>query len=193
MKPPSETVHWLFATGFLVLGLTMVAETLVGTEVWRRRSWRAYFLPVMIFLVGIALWPVMVFFTNSTMHMLAHGIWAQTMTLAGAAQLGLARGKLQSRLWELTVPVGLVVSGVAFLIHEQNGWLFARSAFIHHAMGWTLIVGAVFPLGRFVRPRAWVFSGGYAMMVLALAVLLYSDRDLAPIFGHLSELAGPPP
>ena len=40
------------------------------------------------------MWPVMVFFTNSTIHMLAHGAWAQAMMLAGAAELGLVRGKL---------------------------------------------------------------------------------------------------
>jgi len=28
-------------------------------------------------------------------------------------------------------------------------------------------------------------------MVVALAVMLYSDRDVAAIFGHLSPLAGP--
>ena len=47
-----------------------------------------------LLLMGVLMWPVMVFFTNSTIHMLAHGSWAQAMMLAGAAELGLARGKL---------------------------------------------------------------------------------------------------
>ena len=38
-----------------------------------------------------------------------------------------------------------LVSGIAFLIHEQNPWLFSRAAFLHHAIGWTLLVGADLP------------------------------------------------
>ena len=95
MTPPAEVVHWMFAVGFLFLGLCLLAETIVGREVWRRRSWRAYLWPGVAFLMGILMWPVMVFFTSSAIHMLAHGVWAQAMMVAGAAQLGLVRGKLQ--------------------------------------------------------------------------------------------------
>jgi hypothetical protein len=85
--------------------------------------------------------------------------------------------------------LALFVSGAAFLIHEQNGWLFARSAFLHHAIGWTTIVGSVFPLLRTFQPRVRVWQGGFALTIVALAVLLFCDRNLAPIFGHLSEAA----
>ena len=107
MEPPAEVVHWMFGVGFLFLGLCLLAETIVGREVWRRRSWRAYLWPSVAFLMGILMWPVMVFYTSSAIHMLAHGAWAQTMMLAGMAQLGLVRGKLRSPLWELTAPVGV--------------------------------------------------------------------------------------
>ena len=100
------------------------------------------------------MWPVMVFYTSSAIHMLAHSAWAQTMMLAGGAQLGLVRGKLRSPLWELTLPFALLVSGLAFLIHEQNPWLFSRAAFLHHALGWTVLVGALICLGRALRPRS---------------------------------------
>src|SRR2546426_2164043 len=73
MQPPSEHVHWMFATGFLVLGLCQFGEAIVGTEVWRRRAWRAYLWPSVFFLMGVLMWPVMTIFTNSTIHMLAHG------------------------------------------------------------------------------------------------------------------------
>lgn len=190
--PPAEHVHWMFATGFLILGLCLLAEVIVGTETWRRRAWRAYLWPGLLFLMGVLMWPVMVFFTNSTVHMLAHGSWAQVMMLAGAAQLGLVRGKLKSAYWTLTVALALAVSGGAFLIHEQNPWLFSRSAFLHHALGWTAIAAAVFPLGQTFRPRSPVFNSGFALVLVAFAVLLYADRDLAPIFGHLSQVAGTP-
>ncbi|HEV8603298.1 MAG TPA: hypothetical protein VGQ68_07885 [Gaiellaceae bacterium] len=190
MEPPPEVVHWMFAAGFVFLGLCLLAETIVGRDVWRRRSWRAYLWPGVAFVMGLFMWPVMVFFTSSAIHMLAHGAWAQAMMLAGAAQLGLVRGKLRSRLWELTMPFALVVSGGAFLIHEQNPWLFSRSAFLHHALGWTMLVGALFPLGRFVRPRSPVFNAGFALVFIAISVLLFCDRNVAPIFGHLSPLAG---
>jgi len=133
---------------------------------------------------------VMVFYTSSAIHMLAHSAMAQAMMLAGAAQLALVRGKLHNALWELTVPFALLVAGLAFLVHEQNSWLFSRSAFLHHALGWTLVAGAAITLGRAARPRSPVFNAGFALTFIAVAALLFCDRNLAPIFGHLSPLAG---
>ncbi|TMK70345.1 MAG: hypothetical protein E6G50_09115 [Actinobacteria bacterium] len=89
MQPPSEHVHWLFATGFLILGLCLLGEAIVGTEVWRRRAWRAYIWPGVLFGLGVFMWPVMTFFTNSTIHMLAHGSWAEVLMHAGATELAL--------------------------------------------------------------------------------------------------------
>ena len=192
MEPPSEMVHWLFGMGLLLLGLIMLAEVIVGAEVWRRRKWRIYLWPGIAFGLGVAMWPVMTFFTNSAIHMVAHGAWAQALMAMGAAELGLAKGKLKSRWWRLATPVGIAVSGAAFLVHEQNGWFFARSAFLHHLVGWTLIGAALFPLLLVFRPRSMVFKTGFAVAVVALSVMLFSDRDLAPVFGHLSPLAGPP-
>ena len=87
--------------------LLLLAEAIVGREVWRRRRWRAYLWPALLFALGVLMWPVMVFFTNSTMHMLAHSAWAQVMMLAGAAELGLVTGKLKSEWWRLCVPAGV--------------------------------------------------------------------------------------
>lgn len=192
MQPPPEVVHWMFATGFLFLGLCLLAEAIVGREVWRRRAWRAYLWPSTAFLMGVLMWPVMVFFTSSAVHMLAHGVWAQVMMVAGAAQLALVRGRARSPNWNLTVPFAFVVSGLAFLLHEQNPWLFSRSAFLHHAIGWTLIFAALLPLGAALRPRSAFFRTGFALTFVVLAVLLYCDRNVAPIFGHLSPRAGEP-
>ena len=192
MQPPSEMVHWLFATGFLLLGLVLIAEAIVGEEVWRRRAWRVYLWPGIAFALGVLMWPVMTFFTNSAIHMLAHGAWAQTLMVAGMAELGLARGKLHSRWWRLALPVGLAVSGIALLAHEQNSWFFARSAFLHHLLGWTVLVAALIPLGLVFRRRSTVLQSGFALTFVVIAVMLYCDRDLAPVFGHLSPLAGTP-
>jgi hypothetical protein len=190
MEPAAEFVHWMFATGFVLLGVCLLAQAVVGDEVWRRRPWRAYLWPGLIFLMGLLMWPVMVFYTNSTVHMLAHGSWAQVMMLAGGAELGLVRGKLHNRYWRLAWPLAFLVSGSAILIHEQNGWLFARAAFLHHLIGWTMVVCAIFPLAAVFRPRSTVFRTGFALTFVVLGVLLYCDRDVAPIFGHLSEFAG---
>jgi hypothetical protein len=192
MQPPAEHVHWLFATGFLLLGLFLLARTIVGDEVWARRRWRAYLWPSLLFALGVLMWPVMVFFTNSTIHMVAHGAWAQTMMLAGAAELGLVRGKLHNRAWRLALPFAFAVSGAALLVHEQNGWLFARAAFLHHALGWTALVGAIFPLVAIVRPRSRILGSGLALTLVVFAVFLYADRDVAPVFGHISSRAGEP-
>jgi hypothetical protein len=140
--------------------------------------------------MGVLMWPVMALYTNSTIHMLAHGSWAQVMMLAGGAELGLVRGKLHSRNWRLTMPLAFVVSGAAFLVHEQNSWFFARAAFLHHLIGWTLIIGAIFPLVATFRPRSTVWRSGFALAFVVLGVMLYCDRDVAPVFGHLSPLAG---
>ncbi len=190
MQPPAEHVHWLFATGFLLLGLLLLAEAIVGREVWRRRAWRAYLWPSLFFGLGVLMWPVMVFFTNSTIHMLAHSAWAQVMMLAGGAELGLVNGKLKNELWKLATPLAFAVSGAAFLIHEGNPWLYSRSAFVHHVCGWTLLIGALFPLGAAFKPRSLVFNAGCALVFVAVAVTLFSSRDVAPVFGHLSPSAG---
>ena len=145
-----------------------------------------------MFLMGVAMWPVMVFFTSSTLHMLAHGAWAEVMMIAGAAELGLASGKLRNPLWRLAIVNAFVVTGVAFLIHEQNDWFFQRSAFLHHLLGWTFLISAIFPLGRVIRPRATVFATGFALAFVVVGIILYTDRDVAPVFGHLSPLAGEP-
>jgi hypothetical protein len=192
VQPPAEHVHWLFATGFLLLGLILIAEVAVGPEVWRRRAWRAYLWPAIAFSLGVLLWPVMVFYTNSTLHMIAHGAWAQVLMLGGAIELALVRGKLQSKWWRLGMTSVFLVSGAAFLVHEQNPWFFQRSAFLHHLMGWTLLVSSIFPLARTIRPRSQVAATGFALMFVVVAVMLYCDRDVAPVFGHISPLAGAP-
>ena len=192
MQPRAEFVHWLFGTGMLLLGLIMVAEGIVGREVWQLRAWRVYLWPGIAFGLGVLMWPVMAFFTNSAIHMVAHGVWAQALMVMGAAELGLAKGKLKSRWWGLAAPVGIALSGVAFLVHEQNPWFFARAAFLHHLIGWTLITAALVPLAMVARPRSTALKSVFGLFVLALAVMLFCDRDLAPVFGHLSPLAGPP-
>jgi hypothetical protein len=190
--PPSEHVHWLFATGFLSLGLCLLGEAIVGTGVWRMRAWRAYLWPGIAFGLGVFMWPVMVFYTNSTLHMLAHGAWAEVLMFAGAVELALVRGKLQSSWWGLAMAAAFVVSGTAFLVHEQNAWLFQRSSFLHHLLGWTLLVAAVFPLARSIRPPSHAAAAGFALTFVVVAVVLFCDRDVAPVFGHISPLAGTP-
>ena len=190
MQPRAEMVHWVFASGVLVLGLIMIAQAIAGPTVWAKRRWRVYLWPGIVFGLGILMWPVMTVYTNSAIHMVAHSIWAQALMVMGAAELGLAKGKLSSPWWRLAAPVGIAFSGLAFLVHEQNGWLFARSAFLHHLIGWTLIVASLLPLGEALRPRRPVWTVGLAATWIAIAVMLFSDRDVAPIFGHLSPLAG---
>jgi len=190
MEPHAEMVHWLFGAGILFIGLCLFCEAVVGTEVWRRRTWRAYLWPGVAFTLGVLLWPVMAFYTNSAIHMYAHGSWAEVLMLAGGAELGLVHGRLHNPLWRLTWPLALVVTGAAFLIHEQNSWLFARSAFLHHTLGWTFIVTALFPLALVFRPRSNALRAGFALMIVVVSVQLFADRDVAPIFGHLSPLAG---
>src|SRR5262249_60294535 len=119
------------------------------------------------------MWPVMVFYTNSTIHMIAHGSWAEVMMFAGAVELARVRGKLHSSAWSLAMGAAFLVSGLAFLVHEQNAWFFMRSAFLHHLLGWTLVVASVLPITRSVRPRSNVAAAGLVLTFVVFAVLLY--------------------
>ena len=190
MVPRPEIAHWFAASVVLFFGLVLLSEAIVGTEVFRRRRWRAYLAPSMALGGGVFIWVIVVFSTFSTMHLLAHSVWAQAATAAGAVQLAVVRGRLHSSYWALVTAGALFVSGASFLVHEQNGWLFARSAFLHHLIGWTLVVSAIFPLGAALLPRRAVWAYGFAITWIAVAVMLFADRDIAPIFGHLSDLAG---
>ena len=191
MIPKAETAHWVAASVALLIGLLLVAEAIVGPEVFRRRAWRAYLFPAIVVASSVGLWIIVVFSTFSTMHLLAHALWAQAALVAGAVELAVVRGKLKSPNWSLVPGFALLVSGLAFLVHEQNPWLYSRSAFLHHAIGWMLVVVALFPLGQALRPRQVVWRAGFALTFVLLAILLFADRDAAPIFGRYGLGGGP--
>jgi len=189
MEPRPEIAHWWFASIFLLLGLILLAEVIVGPTVFGR-PWRRYLWPATALASGVLLWLVAALSTFSMLHLIAHSIWAQAAMIAGAVELAVVRGLLRRPAWSLVTAGMLAVSGASFLVHEQNGWLFSRSAFLHHAIGWVLVAAALFPIGKAIRPRLAIWSTGFAVTVIVVAVLLYTDRDVAPIFGHLSEFAG---
>jgi ATP/ADP translocase len=191
MLPKAETAHWLAASTALLIGLLLLAEAIVGTEVFRQRRWRAYLFPAVVLVSSVLLWLITIFSTLSTMHLLAHAVWAQAALIAGAVQLAVVRGKLTGPSWSLVPALALLVSGTAFLVHEQNDWLFSRAAFLHHAIGWMLVVASLFPLGQALRPHGVVWRAGFAVTFVLLAVLLFADRDAAPIFGRYGMSGGP--
>jgi len=41
-------------------------------------------------------------------------------------------------------------------------------------------------------PRSYAVATGFALTFVVISVMLYSDRDVAPVFGHISPLAGTP-
>lgn len=190
MTPRAEIAHWLFAAGFLFFGLVLLAEAVVGPEVFRRRAWRANLWPVLALVAGLFLWLIAILSTFSTLHLIAHSLWAQLAMIAGGVQLAVVRGKLHNPRWSLVTAAAVLLSGVSFVVHEQNAWLFSRSAFLHHVIGWTLIVASVFPIGAALRPRRSLWAYGFALTFVVVAGMLFADRDVAPIFGHLSDLAG---
>ena len=106
--------------------------------------------------------------------------------IAGGVQLAVVRGKLRSPHWSLVTAIALLVSGAAFLVHEPNPWLYSRAAFLHHAIGWMLVAAALFPIGQALRPRWPLWRAGFALTFIVLALLLFADRDAAPIFGRFA-------
>jgi hypothetical protein len=185
MVPRAEIAHWVAASVALLLALILLSEIIVGSEVFRRRAWRAYLWGAVALCGGVLMWVIAIFSTFSTMHLVAHSLWAEAAMIGGAVQLAVVRGKLTSPRWSLVTSGAIFFSGIAFLVHEQNDWLFSRSAFLHHTIGWTLVFAAFFPLGAAIRPKKMIWSAGFALMWVALAIMLYADRDTAPIFGHL--------
>src|SRR2546423_1005114 len=113
MLPNAEFVHWWFATGFLIIGVVLLAEAIVGEEVWRRRIWRAYLWPSFLFVMGLLMWPVMTFYTNSTIHLLAHRSVAHAVEFAGAggAARGGGRGLRRAGLAALAARAGALAHG----------------------------------------------------------------------------------
>ena len=111
--------------------------------------------------------------------------------VAGAAELGLARGKLHNPLWRLAIAArprrlrrrvprpraerlvlpALGVPAPPARLDARSSARSSRSAGV-------------------VRPRSVAFATRVRAAFVALAVMLYSDRDVAPVFGHLSPLAG---
>ncbi|MGH3065665.1 MAG: hypothetical protein ACRDOF_05110, partial [Gaiellaceae bacterium] len=148
MIPRPESAHWLAGAFVLLLGLVLVSEVVVGTQVFRRRPWRAHLFPSLALGSGVGLLVITIFSTFSTMHLVAHALWAEAAMIAGGVQLAVVRGKLQSPQWSLVTAGALLVCGAAFLVHEANPWLFSRSAFLHHVIGWMLVAAAAFPLGQ---------------------------------------------
>jgi len=182
--PRAETAHWLAAAVVLLVGLILLSEAIVGTEVFRRRRWRAYLFPSLALGSAVFLWVITIFSTFSTMHLLAHAVWAEAAMVAGAVQLAVVRGKLRSPSWSLVTAGAILASGVAFLVHESNPWLYSRAAFLHHVIGWLLVAAALFPAAQALRPRRQVWQAGFALTWVVLAILLFADRDAAPIFGR---------
>ena len=76
-------------------------------------------------------------------------------------------------------------------MHEQNPWLYSRSAFVHHSCGW------IAPRRRALPARARVPAAlarrsrpASRSSVVAGRLALYTLARLAPVFGHLAPLAG---
>ena len=154
MLPRAEIAHWLFAAGFLFFGLVLLAEAIIGQAVFRSRPWRAYLWPSLALFAGVWLWVIVVFSTFSTLHLVAHSVWAQAATAAGAVSSPACAAGSTRQYWSLVTAGALFVSGRSFLVHEQNGWLFARSAFLHHLIGWTLVARIGVPARRRASARA---------------------------------------
>ena len=161
----AEIVHWLFATGPALLGLIMLAEAIVGPEVWRAAPLAR--LPLAGDRVRARRPDVA---RDDLLHQLGDP-HARAQRL-GAGADGDGRGRARPRAAASCTAAGgssrrrsrSRVSGTAFLVHEQNAWFFARSAFLHHLLGWTLVSARSFPLGLVFRPRSLVLQSGFGVV-----------------------------
>ena len=152
MLPRAEIAHWLFAAGFLLLALVLLAEAIVGSGCsgavpGARTSGRPAALRRRVALAGRDLLDLL-----DAPPARARGLGSGRDRCRRGAAGGRPRPPRLAH-WSLVPRSGSFVSGASFLVHEQNGWLFSRSAFLHHVIGWTMLIAAVFPLGAALRPR----------------------------------------
>ncbi len=191
---PAEMVHWLFATGLLLLGLCLLCEGIVGEEVWRMRPWRIYLWPGLVFVMGVLMWPVMAFYTNSAIHMYAHGSWAEVLMLAGGAELGLVHGQAQDPL--VAADDAVRVRRHRHRVHrpraERAGSSRGRRSCITCSAGRSDRRGAVPARAGLLAAVEGRSRRRSRSRSSCSSAMLYTDRDVAPIFGHLSPLAGIP-
>ena len=173
----------------------MLAEAIVGrTTSGAAGRWRIYLWPGLAFALGVLMWPVMTFFTNSAIHMVAHGAWAQALMVMGAAELGLARGQAAEPLVEARDAGRRWPSRArrSSCTSRTPGSSPARRSCTTWSAGrWSL--GVALP----ARARLPAALGRAAVRLRdrcssRSSVMLFSDRDVAPVFGHLSPLAGAP-
>ena len=98
MQPPADHVHWMFGAGFLLFGLLLLTEAVVGAEVWREAALAR--LPVALARVHHGRAHVA---GDGVLHQLGHPHGRSRRLGAGddarraGPQLGLVRGKLKSR------------------------------------------------------------------------------------------------
>ena len=196
MQPPAEHVHWLFATGFLLLGLCLLGEAIVGNGgVAAARRGALYLWPGLAFALG-----VLHVARDDVLHELgdpharARGVGAGADARRARPSSRSSAGKLQSRWWRLAMTAALrrLRRARSSSTSRTRGCSSARRS-CTTCSGWTLLVGAIFPLARAVRPRSQCAGDRLrARRSSSSRVMLYCDRDVAPIFGHISELAGTP-
>ena len=196
MEPRAEFVHWLFATGILVLGLILLAQAIAGPAVWAMRRWRIYLWPGIAFGLGdpdVA--------GDDLLHQLGDPHGGARQLGAGADADGGGRARARARASCTAAGGGSArrsgsrSPGAAFLVHEQNPWFFARSAFLHHLIGWTLVARRrSFPLGLVFRPRSSFFRYGFGdLRARARGDALLRPRRRARLRPPLAARGGPAP
>ena len=144
-----------------------------------------------LFGLGVFMWPVMVFFTNSTIHMLAHSAWAQMMMLAGARRARARQREAQERVVEAVRAAR--VRGLGRGVSDPRGEPVALLALGVRPPRVRLDPARrrALPARRRVQAALARLHGRLrARAASPIAVALYTSRDVAPVFGHLDPTAG---
>ena len=189
--PKAEEAHWLAAAIALLIGLLLVSELIVGPEVFRKRAWRAYLFPAVVIVSSVLLWVITIFSTFSTMHLLAHAIWAQAALVAGAVELARGSGKAARARAGRSFRRSRSSSreSRSSCTSRTRGCTRARRSSTTRSAGCSSSSRSSRSVRRSSRGRL-VWRAGFALTFVLLAVLLFADRDAAPIFGRFG-LSGP--
>jgi len=150
------------------------------------RQWRKH-VPGICFGMGVLLGTVRAFFTNwrstCTRRIVGRGVM-----LAAAPTLGLVHGRLKSQWWG-SRGARVRRHGDRVIVHEQKPVLFARSRSCTTCSGGTFSSRANLPAPVAWKPRCGCWQECFAMTIVTVAIMLFSDRDVQPpVFGHLSPI-----
>lgn len=192
MNLTSEQVHWVFGAVLFVVPIPLILDELGVLD----GRWPSFIVPIALFAIGLALIldPLIhgraapAEYSHETGQHLVLGAMALAM---GGVEAARALGGLESSVWALVLPLGLVIAGLLFFFHAQHqaDVPVLLLAVQHRTIGVILTVAGVTKAVAEMS-HAPALRAGWLLLVLVLGLqlLLYTEgRSLLGGFNASGE------